>query len=383
MRSRKRLKDNPKTKLKNSTLSSKMHHHSTAQKITPLGTIRVKVKDERSYIKTKEGWKRATKTFPELLAVVKLFKANKRLNILIDKINPTFFKGQLSPEGREQGARINVLPNGKILEKAFSLFSPNLRIQDESTHDHWDVIYQNKGGTFSYVYTAEKRKAHRNRKYQKVDEFEKCYTKLRTNVTKALSNFEDYMALPMYTLLNTYMRVGNEMYFKVNKHKGLTTIMKKDVKIKGSEVSFNYIGKDGVPIHIRRHFNKNYIKRLKDILNKGKKSDFVFIHPETKKVLQDSDFKKAFLRYCGKEFYPHIVRSYYATSEAKKFLQEKVENREKEVTKEEVNTLFLNIAQKLGHKRFNKKNNQWQEHYTVTVNSYIQPRLVEEIKKLY
>ena len=295
------------------------------------------------------------------------------MKVLIDTKDPRFLKGQLSDEGREQGTRINILPNGEKLEKAFSLFSPHLRIHDQDSHDHWDVLYQNKGGTWSYVYTLQKRKEHRNRKYKKVVEFAKHYDKLTRNVSKALLDKDDLMALPMFTLLNTYMRVGNEIYYKTHKHKGLTTLKKEDISVKGKNVIFKYIGKDGVPINIDKKFSDKYVKRLSSYLKNVKKGEFVFAkngHP-----LHETEFKHAFLKYCGQEFYPHIVRSYHATSKVKTFLA-----KNKNFGKNQVEELFMSIAHDLGHKKFDKKKQQWQDHYTVTVNSYIQPELVEMVK---
>ncbi|MFH1683241.1 MAG: hypothetical protein ABIA37_05595 [Candidatus Woesearchaeota archaeon] len=346
-----------------------------SKKETLPGTIRVKVKDLYPYQKTSSGWKRINKEFPELLLVVKLFKADKRFKELIDTKNPLFLKGQLSSEGKEQGARINLLPNGERLEKAFSLFSPHLRIHDQDSDDHWDVLYQNKGGTWSYVYTLKKRTEHRSRKYKKVEQLSRVYNRLVENVKKGLLNQDDPLAVPMYTLLNTYMRIGNEIYFKAHGHKGLSTLTKKNVAIKGNIVKFNYLGKDGVPVTIVQKFPPDYIKRLKRLLKSKKKNEFIFSknnHP-----LHEHDFKAAFARYCGKEFYPHIIRSYYATKKVKKFLA-----RKKKASNEEVKELFISIAQALGHKKFDKKKQQWQEHYAVTVNSYIQPELLEKLQKI-
>ena len=336
-----------------------------------VGTIRVKVKNLKSYKKTATGWKLYKKEFPELLNVVKLFKAHRKLNHLIDTKNSQFLKGQLSSQGLAQGARINILPNGKKLEKAFSLFSPHLKIHDQFSHDHWDVLYQNKGGTWSYVYTLEKRKNHQNKKYKKVEEFEKKYSLLESNVAKALLDKKDLMAVPIHTLLKTYMRVGNEIYFKSHKHKGLTTLTKNDVKVQGNLVTFNYVGKDGVPIKILQKFSTNYIRRLNQLL----KSKNQFIFSKSGKTLNEHDFSTAFKKYCGSEFYPHIVRSHYATMMVKRFLAKK-----QKITKENVEKLLKKIAHNLGHKKFNKKTQEWQEHYTVTVNNYIQPELLKKIK---
>ncbi len=344
-------------------------------KQTAVGIIRIKTKTLKTVQKTKAGWNLINKDFPNLINVVKLFKAARNFKTLIDTKNPGFLKGQISNNGQVQGARINVLPTGEILNKAFSLFSPNLRIHDQSSHDHWDVLYQNKGGTWSYVYTKEKIKKHRAKKYKKVENFEKHYSKLQNSVRKALSDKTDIMALPMYTLLKTKIRVGNETYFKAHKHKGLTTLTKTNVRIKKNRVEFNFVGKDGVPISTSYTFPKKYIKRLQSLLKKRKKDEYLF-STKKKKSLREEKFKKAFKNYCGEEFYPHIIRSYYATKTVKHFLKNK-----RRITKQEKEDLLLEIAHTLGHKKLNKKTNKWQDSYTTTINSYIQPKLIEILSK--
>jgi hypothetical protein len=341
-----------------------------------INTIRIG-KDLKTYKKTKRSWKKTSQKFPEIIKVVKLFKAHKNFKTLIDTKNPKFLKGQLSSEGQPQGARINILPDNQKLDKAYSLFAKHLTFHDQDSHDHWDVIYQNKGGTYAYCYTLEKKRLHSIRKYKKVHEFAKVYNKLSKNVEKSLKDKEDHLAIPMYTLLKTHMRIGNEIYFKAHGHKGLTTLKKNDIKIRGSKVIFNYLAKDGVPRLIEQKFPVGYINRLKTSLKKIKKEDFVFASCKTGHPLGEIQFKKAFKNYCGKEFYPHIVRSHFATSKVKSFLKNK-----RKATKEEVNSLFLSIAAKLGHKKFVKKEQVWKNNYSVTINHYIQPDLVERVKEI-
>ena len=342
---------------------------------TKSGTIRIG-RDLKVYEKTSKSWKLSKKEFPEAQNAIKLFKAHGNIRELIDKKNPSFLKGQLSPNKEVQDARISILPNGEIIDKAYSLFAKNLTFHDESSHDHWDVIYQNPNGKFAYCYAISKKEKAIKNKYNKVQEFEKIYPKLERNVEKALKDKEDIIAVPMYTLLRTYMRVGNEIHFKANGHKGLTTLKKEDIFINKNKAIFNYLAKSGVPMEIVQEFPEEYIKRLKENLKDKKKSEFVFVD-EKKHPLKDTDFMNAFESYCGERFYPHIVRSFYATSKAKEFLQN-----HKSAKKDEVKELFTEIAEKLGHKRFDKKSNEWKDSYTVTIHHYIQPDLVEKIQAL-
>ena len=338
--------------------------------------IRIKVKDLQAYEKTSKSWKKTGLRFPEISYIIGLFRAHDNFKLLVDKKDPRFLKGELY-DSEPKGARINQIPDGKMIDKAYSLFAKDLRIHDQDSEDHWDVMYQNKGGTYSYCYTLEKKKNHRSRKYHKVMEFAKVYGKLFRNVSKALNNEEDHLSLAMYTLLKTHMRVGNEIYYKAHGHKGLTTLKKKDVSIKGQWVRFNYLAKDGVPRLIEHKFPKLYVEKLRIRLRSLKQHDFVFSSCRTGHPLQEKEFKKAFVKYCGKEFYPHIVRSYYATSQVKKFLKGR-----KRLDKDEVKKLYLSIAAELGHKRFIRKEKLWKDNYTVTINHYIQPELVEKVKRL-
>ena len=342
---------------------------------TPIGTSRIG-KNLTPYEKTKNGWKKSKKDISNILSTVKLFKSHNKFNELIDQKNTNFLKGQLSSEGKVQGARINILPNGDKLDKAFSLFAPNLTFHDESSHDHWDVIYKNPNGKYAYLYTQNKIKKAVKNKYKKVKSFENKYDLLNKNLLNALIKEKDDTVLPMYTLLKTYMRVGNEMYYKSTGHKGLTTLTKNDVEIEKNKATFNYIAKSGVPITISERFPEEYIKKLKEKLSEKKESDFIFTNSKGA-PLKDTDFMRAFEKYCGEKFYPHIVRSFYATKEARNFL-----SNHKKASKEEIKELFTKIAEKLGHKRFDKKQGEWKDNYTVTIHHYIQPELVEKIENL-
>lgn len=343
-----------------------------------VGTIRIRSRDLVPIEKTRLSWKKSSADLSSAILVIKLFRSNNNMDVLIDRKNPRFVKGQLSSQGKVQGARIDLLPSGEQVDKPYSLFAPHLQVHDESTQDHWDVIYQNPNGQYAYVYTKAKLAEKKKSKYLKVEKFKKHHLKLNREVHKALSDYTDHIALPMFTLLKTYMRIGNEIYFRTHGHKGLTTLQKKDIKIHhNNQVTFTFLAKDGVPMSITETFPDEYIQRLKSLLNELKRDSFLFTTPKTGHTLNDVHFKHAFFKYCGEEFYPHIVRSYFATNKAQKFLASK-----KEPTKQEARELCLAIAHKLGHRKYDKKEHEWKENYTVTLNNYIQPELASQIKKI-
>jgi hypothetical protein len=338
----------------------------------PIGTIRFKTKDLKPHEKTKTSWKKSKQKFPETEKIIALFKAHNNLKNLIDTKNPEFLKGQISPKGQTQGARLNILPNGNKLTGAYSLFAKHVTIHDEDSHDHWDAIYENPSG-LCYLYDEEKIKKHKSKKFSKVKEFEKLYDKLENKVYKELFNKKDYMSVPIYTLLKTYMRVGNNTYYKHNGHKGLTTLSKDNVKIKKNIVTFKFLAKDGVPMEITHEFPDQYIKRLKDDIKNHK--PFIF-QTCSGNILTDNHFKRAFKKYIGKEFYPHIIRSFFATHETKEFLKH-----HRKPSKKETQEFLMSVAHTLGHKKYNKKKNNWEDSYSVTISHYISPTLVKKLNK--
>lgn len=339
------------------------------------GTIRIKIKNLQPVIKTNKGWKNIDYDTKNIKKIVNLFKSHNNLDKLIDSRDENFLKGFFTKDKIVRGERINILPNGKELTKAYSLLSPMLTIHDEDSHVHWDVIFQNPNGSLSYLYTKEKEEISKKKKYSLVDEFKKVLPILEKNIDEALEKGE-FMALVIETLLKTYMRVGNELYYKKDGHKGLTTLKKKDIKIKNPEVTYSYIGKNGVPQKITKKFSQLYLLFLRERLNKLEKEDFVFSDRKGQ-PLKTKDFEAAFKKYCGIGFYPHIVRSYYATTALENFLKEN-----KNPTKKEIIEVYTEIASALGHKKFSKKKNEWQPSYTVTIAYYVSPKIIKKLDNL-
>jgi hypothetical protein len=345
----------------------------------PPGTIRLRTRDLVAVMKTPSGWKATEEKFPDALHAVHLYRSHGRFRSLVDARNPNFLKGLRAVDGRALGARIAVLPDGKKLNAAFSLFAKNLRFHDEDTDAHWDVMFENPAG-FRYLYEVNKIARSKKHKTHVVDEFARVFPLLKRNVLKALKEGTgDVFPAALLTLMKTYMRVGNEIYYKAHHHKGLTTLQKQNIRIRGNEVVFDYVAKDGVPVKLRVRFPDIYIRMLSERLRSRRSDDFVFSHEsDPRRPLGGKDIKKAIEVYCGTAFYPHIVRSYYADTEVKKFF-----NSHRTATKSEVFDLLIKIASKLGHKRYDKKEHEWVESPKVTVNNYIRPEFVERLHRYY
>jgi len=237
-------------------------------------------------------------------------------------------------------------------------------------------MFENPSG-FRYLYAVDKIRRAKTHKTHIVDQFARYYPRLKRNVLKDLRSEGCVHSVALFTMMKTYMRVGNEIYYKAHGHKGLTTLQKTDITIRGHNVFFNYRAKDGVPIHICVRFPDVYIKRLASLLALKKPDSFVFSH-ESGHPMDGTEIKKAIKDYCGREFFPHIIRSYYADTEVKKFFR-----KHRKATKKEVFDLLIRIAAKLGHMRFKKKEQTWVESPKVTVNNYIRPEFVERLHAYY
>ena len=342
----------------------------------PVGSIRIQAKDLKAVKKTKSGYALDKKFDSDnIKKIAKIYKEHKNFDLLVDSKDKKFLKGYLNKEKKAAGARVPYLYNNKKLNKAFSLFSPHLTLHEHTNNSHWDVIYQNPNGQYSYLYTMDKIDKSKKNKFHLVEEFDKVLPKLKKNLLKGIKN-KEHLALSLYTLVKTYMRIGSEIYFKKNKHQGLITLQKNNVFIDKDNVIFSFLAKDGVPQTIELVFPEYYINNLKKRMKKLKSGTYVFCDEKENK-LHEKDFHKAFKKYCSKEFYPHIVRSHYATKKVEEFLEQN-----KKPTKKEVIELYNEIAEKLGHKKFSKKKQEWQVSHTVTIAHYISPKLVTKIRKI-
>jgi len=244
----------------------------------------------------------------------------------------------------------------------------------------WDICYTNISGSKTYLYSEEKIELERKTKTKIVNNFIKEYKNIMLKLENDLKKSNDIKYLALYFLLTTYIRVGNIEYYKIYKHKGLTTLQKNNIKINNlnNEIQFKFIGKDGIPQNIIKQFPEFIIKKLKNKLKKLNDDDFVFTNKKLQPIHSDI-FSKILFKYTNKHFYPHIIRSYHADIECKNFLK----NHKKPQTKIKIISKFEKIANDLGHKKFDKNKNKYVPDYKMTIDSYIRPEYVNKMKQLY
>jgi len=338
-------------------------------KDSDIGTKRINSLSHKLCVKTSTSWDYVDELSEGLKRIISEYSKNKNLNYLIDEKHPEFLKGSLSPENKILGERIKLLPDGiQIARAGFSLFAKNLRFNNDSNHE-WDVCYENTSGLKTYLYSEEKIHLEQEKKFKLVQKFSEHYDKIISNIENNLEKIE-YLAL--YTLLKTFIRVGNYHYYLKNSHKGLTTLQKSDISVEGNIVLFDFIGKDGVPHYIKKEFSEEYIVNFKKILFSRKKDDFVFSGSRGN-PLHSEDFSSIFFNITQEHFYPHIIRSHHADSRCLDYLNGNIEIQAPE-------KLFLEIAKDLGHKKYNNKKKQWEISPNITIKNYIYPEYVKCIR---
>ncbi len=347
------------------------------------GSVRIKSSDFRLFKKENEDlWKAVSDLDSSVKEVLEMYSDNDNLDLLVDLHDDVFLRGSLSPDPEKKicGARIMVLPNGEKLARAgFSLFAKDLKFNFDDEEKLWDVCYTNASGLKTYLYSDNKVHLEQDKKLRLVEKFEENYLNIFEKCEKKIK-LKSCGApdLALYIMLNTFIRVGNIEYFKRFNHKGLTTLQKKDVSFDNNILSFNFVGKDGVPQLICKKFPEFFVKKFeKLVLSLESDDDFIFTNSNGHCIHSDN-FSKILFDWTGEHFYPHIIRSHYADMTCKNFLKT-----HRNATKDEVEAVFMEIAENLGHKKYNKKNDRWEVSFAVTLKNYIHPNFSSRMINLY
>jgi len=114
---------------------------------------------------------------------------------------------------------------------------------------HLQATGRDAKGRKQYRYHPEFRAAREGDKYEHMLDFAAVLPKIRETVAKHMArrdlSRECVLATIVHLLETTLIRVGNGEYAKQNKSYGLTTLRDPHVKIAGSAIRFQFLGKSG------------------------------------------------------------------------------------------------------------------------------------------
>jgi len=122
-----------------------------------------------------------------------------------------------------------------------------------------------------YIYSPSWRQKREREKYRHMLDFVCALPAIRRHVKKDLRRpglaREKVLALVVYLLETTLIRVGNEEYRKKNHSYGLTTFRDHHVRIRGDVVSFDFLGKSKKRHHVEIHNRKlaRIMKKCRDL----------------------------------------------------------------------------------------------------------------------
>lgn len=119
-----------------------------------------------------------------------------------------------------------------------------------SARGHLQATGRDIKGRKQYIYHAEWRKLREAKKYEHMIDFGLQLPAIRKQIASDLATpglgKQKALAIMVYLLENTLIRIGNDEYAKTNQSFGLTTLRNRHVEIQGSEVKFHFRGKSGV-----------------------------------------------------------------------------------------------------------------------------------------
>lgn len=118
------------------------------------------------------------------------------------------------------------------------------------THSHLQATgYDNKGRK-QYIYHKDWIELCQEDKFNKLIDFASKLPEIRSYVTEHLNSRnltkKQVIATIIWLLEHTFIRVGNDEYAQANDSFGLTTLRNRHLKLRGTNIKFEFRGKSGI-----------------------------------------------------------------------------------------------------------------------------------------
>lgn len=171
-------------------------------------------------------------------------------------------------------------PDGKALREAETL----ARIRRLAIPPAWEDVWicvrddghlqatgRDARGRKQYRYHPRWREVRDETKYGRMLAFAKALPRIRRRVSQDLAlpglPREKVLATVVRLLETTRIRVGNQEYARANDSFGLTTLRTRQVRVKGSTMSFRFRGKSGVQHDVALNDRKlaTIVRRMRDL----------------------------------------------------------------------------------------------------------------------
>lgn len=114
---------------------------------------------------------------------------------------------------------------------------------------HLQVTGRDEAGRKQYIYHPDWEEARSRAKFRRMVDFAAALPAIRAQVDKDLRRRglgrEKLLAIVVYLLEETRIRIGNSQYARRNESYGLTTLENEHLEIAGSTITFSFVGKSG------------------------------------------------------------------------------------------------------------------------------------------
>jgi DNA topoisomerase-1 len=210
-------------------------------------------------------------------------------------------------------------------------------------------------GRKQYRYHARWRQTRDETKFHRMIAFGKALPRIRATTRKHLRlkglPREKVLAALIQLLEKTLIRVGNEEYARSNKSYGLTTILDRQVQIRGKRVHFEFRGKSGVDhsIDLDDPALARIVKSCQDLPGQEL---FAYVGDGGREVDVKSHDVNAYLKeITGEDFTAKDFRTWSATILAARALQEVSSFDSQAQAKRKMLQAIEEVAKRLGNTR--------------------------------
>jgi DNA topoisomerase-1 len=174
--------------------------------------------------------------------------------------------------------------------------SPTAKIRIKGTDE---------AGRRQYLYNPQWTKRASDTKYCRIVKFGEEMPKIQKDILHQLDNSEPetkerMIALIIYIIMTCNFRIGNRKFRERYNSYGVSTLTKKQVKIKQGSIFFDFIGKKGVPNQCLLK-DKKVVGIIKRLYNNRKNSDDLFMYSNGDKSCQicSNDINEYLKKYGG------------------------------------------------------------------------------------
>lgn len=204
-----------------------------------------------------------------------------------------------------------------------------------------------------YIYHPDWTKITQENKFSKMVDFGLSLPRIRQKIDYELHqkdlDKERILATVVWLLERTFIRIGNEEYFKENNSFGLTTLRNRHAKVRGDDITFKFRGKSGVE-NLIEVSNPTVAKTIKKCIELPGYELFQFIDDSGERHVVDSTDVNEFLHdITQEEFTAKDFRTWGATNLSASNLYKLGKADDEKAVKQNINQTVKEVAHHLNN----------------------------------